>query len=164
MNPTFIYSGVRADAGMLCVGGEWAPPWWQKVLLVVDLPLSLCADTIRLPYTIYRAVTESRKIAVWFLAEHDGGPGFIIDSGIQPEQRRTVPANEICAVLKGIRGAPHSVEVVMSDQIGMTVKDVGAFYEVIMANPTLKLCYTPRRSDLLSEYLTMKDIERQPEP
>ena len=153
MNPTFIYSGVRAEGPAVWHSGEMSLPWWQKALIVVDIPFSFCADTVVLPYTIYRTVTEPRKIAVRFLDQRDGGPGFIVQSDMTNEWRQVVPASEVCAVLKSITGKPRCVEVVILDAPSFSVSDFGIIYETVTSNQTLTLCYIPTHTNLLVKYL-----------
>lgn len=47
------YSGVRLDCQEISHCREyWSPPWLLVTIDTIDLPLSACADTILLPYTI----------------------------------------------------------------------------------------------------------------
>jgi len=155
MQPTFVYSGVRADIGLLSVSGEIAVSWWQKVLLVIDLPLSACADTICLPYTIYRAMSEPRKVAVWHISERDGGPGFVIDSDAPSEARRIISLEELCFSLSQISGKFQSVEIVLATDNSVSVVDFGKIYETIKSNCVLNLFYRPTsiQTNLLEVYL-----------
>jgi uncharacterized protein YceK len=143
MHPAYIYSGVRADIGALATGGEWKLPLWQKALFVIDLPISACADTICLPYTIYRTVSEPRKVAVWHISARDGGPGFVINSDVASEERRIVPVDEACSVLAAIPGKPQSVEVILSADNSVSVTEFGRIYETITSNETLTVFYRP---------------------
>ncbi len=163
MRPAYIYSGVRADIGMLGTGGEWKLPWWQKTLLVIDLPISACADTVCLPFTIYRTVSEPRKVAVWHISARDGGPGFVINSDVSSEERRIVPLAEACAVLAAIAGKPQSVEVVLSAGNSVSVGEFGRIYETITSNATLVLFYRPNavERNLLETYMKEEESNRE---
>ena len=50
--PVFIYSGTRCDLALIAMPSLI----WTIPLGLIDLPLSLAADTIILPWTIYRHV------------------------------------------------------------------------------------------------------------
>lgn len=164
MHPDFVYTGVKADIAMLTSGGEWRVPFWWKALALLDLPISACADTVCLPYTIYRTKTESRKIAVWHISASDGGPGFVIDSDIKAEERRIVPVTDICSVLSRIAGKPESVEVILMADNSVSVTDFGRIYEAIISNGTLTVYYQPNaiETNLLDIYLKEKKSNRVP--
>jgi hypothetical protein len=133
-------------------------PWWLKARCLVDLPVSAVADTLCLPYTIYRTRSEPRKIAVLFIRKEDGGPGVNLQSDLPPEERHLAPLSEVCSVLTTISGKPGSVEVVVDANNSVSVEDFGTLYETVVANKTLKWFYMPNaiETDLLAAYLADK--------
>src|SRR5579862_3899921 len=100
MHESFVYKGVLTDFASLALGGEWSSPLW-KARCLVDLPVSAVADTLCLPYTIYRALSEPRKLWVIFIRAEDGGPGINLQSDLQKEKRHLVGLPEVCSVLNG---------------------------------------------------------------
>jgi uncharacterized protein YceK len=70
--PSFVYSGTQMDAHMIkapfdCLSGKeggegcWGVIAFSPILIIggiIDLPLSFIADTLILPYTIYK---DSKK-------------------------------------------------------------------------------------------------------
>ena len=87
MHESFIYKGVSTDFAILSSGGEWTMPWWMKARCLIDLPVSAIADTVCLPYTIYRTAAEPRKVAILFIRKEDGGPGINLQSDVLREER-----------------------------------------------------------------------------
>jgi uncharacterized protein YceK len=154
MHPSFIYKGVLVDLTMIFL----PMPWQAKARGFIDLPVSAVADTLFLPYTIYRTVTEPRKVAVWFLSNEDGGPGFVLQSDLPQEDRRPVSLAEVCSVLNSISGKPRSVDVVVSPSRSVSVGDFGVLYETVASNETLKWVYWRNaiEPDLLAAYLADK--------
>lgn len=59
----YVYSGVRCDATAICRQGAIPTRPLARLLFVVDLPLSACADTLCLPYTIPMALLNQSAIA-----------------------------------------------------------------------------------------------------
>jgi hypothetical protein len=133
-------------------------PLWMKARCLIDLPVSAVADTVCLPYTIYRTAAEPRKIAVLFIRKEDGGPGINLQSDLQSEERHLAPMAEVCSVLSGISGKPGSVEVVVVANNSVPIADFGTLYETITANKTLKWFYMPNaiETDLLAAYRAEK--------
>lgn len=156
LNPTYIYKGTRAEIGLLATSSEVGVPGWQKVLLIIDLPLSLCADTLVLPYTGYQAGTADRIIAVWFIPENDEGiTGINIDSDVSQEQRHAVKPTSACEVLNRIT---QPTKILLSAHNNVPLKDFGMLYETINSNQYLRLFYQPNaiERNLLDEYLQTK--------
>lgn len=63
---TYVYSGVRMDCFVLKEIADpdtayFLPKWMAAPFVVVDVPLSVCADTVCLPYTIPKAISVNRK-------------------------------------------------------------------------------------------------------
>jgi uncharacterized protein YceK len=158
MHESFIYKGVSTDIAVLMSSGEWTMPWWIKARCLIDLPVSAIADTVCLPYTVYRTAAEPRKIAVLFIREEDGGPGINLQSDLQSEEKHLAPLAEVCSVLTAISGKPDSVEVVVVANNSVSIGDFGTLYETINANKTLKWFYLPNaiETDLLAAYLADK--------
>lgn len=158
MHEQFIYTGVLSEISALGDLAEWTLPWWVQGMIILDLPIMACADTVLLPYTIYRTAVEPRKIAVWFISKEDGGPGFNIDSDRLIEQRHLATLLEVCTVLQHITGQAHSVETILIANNFVSLEDFGVLYETIIANQTLKLFYRPNaiEKDFLTQYLKDK--------
>ena len=58
-NEGAVYSGVKRDVATVTLSHEaGASRLGWRVLSALDIPLSALADTICLPYTIYRAATH----------------------------------------------------------------------------------------------------------
>ncbi len=60
-NQYWVYGGVRMDWDF--VAGPPSPflPRWVRVFGIADVPFSAVADTVCLPYTIPKAVSEKKK-------------------------------------------------------------------------------------------------------
>jgi hypothetical protein len=112
------------------------------VVGVLDMPVSLLADTVCLPYTIYRTMAEPRKIAIRHISREDGGPAWILESDVPVENRRMVPAREVCTVVRAVQGKPKSVEAVLMADNSVPTSEFKLIYEIILSNPTLTVLYT----------------------
>lgn len=160
-HPRYIYSGVRNDVPLLSRSKE--NPLRNFIPLVaLDIPLSACADTIVLPYTIYRTATEPRKILIVCRSREPGTPSFLIRYAVKTEDRRErVSLQELCAILSAVSGKPASVEVLLflgSNNSFLPIDDFGSIYEAITSNSALVLFYRPARDarNLLEAYLEQK--------
>ncbi|MDD2235771.1 MAG: YceK/YidQ family lipoprotein [Kiritimatiellae bacterium] len=63
---TYVYSGVRMDCFVVKEIFDpetvyFLPKWIALPFVVVDVPLSACADTVCLPYTIPKAISVDKK-------------------------------------------------------------------------------------------------------
>ncbi len=58
-----VYIGVRKDIKCIVSGGHSHLSGIDKVMAVIDLPFSLVADTILLPYTIF-TITEDHIVTL----------------------------------------------------------------------------------------------------
>lgn len=158
MHESFIYKGVSTDLAILSSSGEWTMPLWMKARCLIDLPVSAVADTLCLPYTIYRTAAEPRKVAVLFISKEDGGPGINFQSDVQQEDRHLASLAEVCSVLNAISGQPRSVEVAVVANNSVPVEDFGAIYETVASNKALRWFYQPNaiEKNLLEAYLADK--------
>jgi len=158
MHELFIYKGVATDLAILCSSGEGTLSLWMKARCLIDLPVSAVADTLCLPYTIYRTAAEPRKVAVLFIRKEDGGPGINFQSDVRQEERHLASLAEVCSVLNTISGQPRSVEVVVVANNSVPVEDFGAIYETVTSNKTLRWFYQPNaiEKNLLEAYLADK--------
>jgi uncharacterized protein YceK len=154
---TIIYSGVRCEAHNFMETGDCPVPGLFRTILIVDIPLSICADTICLPYTIYRRLTECHRfyqvVDVTFFST---GVQFIwLENG---DPRDTMePLDAICARLRQVNGKPHSVWVNISADTEVSVTDYGKIFETIRSNKTLRLANQhPKIETPARQYLTQK--------
>jgi len=66
-----LYSGVRADLKFCLEPGDcMVSPGLIRAIMLVDMPFCVCADSICLPYTIYRRLAgcaaKTRLCLNWF--------------------------------------------------------------------------------------------------
>jgi len=135
-----IYSGVRFDCRMITEPGDCPVPGVLTALMVIDLPFSVCADTICLPYTIYRRLTESGR--VWRVVDVVfASNGVRLISLNKTEERDASTLAETCSVLQRITGKPRSVRVNVTAENTVSIADYGILYETIQSNTTLTLAY-----------------------
>ena len=61
--PSLVYCGTRVDAQMIAAASDESAGLLRIFLpmAIIDLPISLAADTIILPYTIYRDATSTES-------------------------------------------------------------------------------------------------------
>ena len=158
-----IYSGVREDLHNCFEPGDCPFPGLFRTLMVMDLPFSACADTISLPYTIYRRLTENRRSWRVIDVVFESG-GVRIVSLTKTEERNSSTLPEICSALRQINGKPQSVRVNVTAQTTVTVEDYGRLFETIQSNTTLRFAYQSSAINQISqEYLARRPSTKVPE-
>ena len=135
-----IYAGVRYDLQALREPGDVPLPGILGALTIIDLHFSACADTLYLPYTIYRRLTESQR-AWWVMDVVFTAKGWRLLSSKEDEGRNGLSLPKLCAVLQHITGPPHSARVNVNAEKPLPIADYGKLDETIQANPALKLAY-----------------------
>jgi uncharacterized protein YceK len=152
-----IYSGVRGDIHNCINPGDCPVPGLWRALMIADLPFSTCADTICLPYTIYRRLTESRRFfqVVDVVFETDAVRLIWLEKGDVRDSVASLDA--VCARLLHMTGRTQSVRVNISANTEVTVTDYGKLYETIQSNKTLRLAFQyPAIENLSRRYLAQK--------
>jgi uncharacterized protein YceK len=150
-----IYAGVRYDLRMLSERSQVPVEDVLKVMVIVDLPFSACADTLCLPYTIYRRLTESQR--TWWVEDVVfTAQGWRLLSSKEEGGRNGLSLPELCAELQHITGPPHSVRVNVSAEMPLPLADYGKLYETIQANPALKLAYQSAKINHLQQQYRME--------
>ncbi len=139
---TIIYSGARSDIHNCMETGDFPDPGLLRALMIVDLPFSACADTICLPYTIYRRLTENRRFfrVVDVVFEPKGVRLIWLEDGDPRDSVTSLDA--ACARLLQMTGRPKSVWVnISAENTQVTVMEYGKLYETIHSNATLRLAH-----------------------
>ncbi len=144
-----VYGGVRRDAHLFVNLEDCPAPVLVRIGLVVDLPVCTIADTVCLPYTVYRRLTEHKR--AWRRVEVDFYPGgFHLMSDDDREQRYNATVTELCDILKRITGKKGAVRITVAVHPGsedvLTSDQYGALLDAIRANPS----YTLVRADSLT--------------
>jgi uncharacterized protein YceK len=157
-----IYSGVRHDIKYIFERTDCTIPFLVPVTSLIDLPFSLLADTLCLPYTVYRGISDPRIIYVHIPGLPDGG--YHLGSDVKSEERWCVTRSNICSVLTNIHGRSNSVWVRVYGKGPECAEDFGIIYKTVNSNAALLLYLPPHGEErnLMTEYLKSKNSATNP--